>query len=201
MIVVLETPTSSPNTRHQITLALSCTTSHLIYWWYIDDSLFLCRSGARLLQVGDEKLLRLAKECENSPFVAWSSAYHYVVHIPIIAVYTKYDLLVNQFFQDNPASAEARASDSFDHSVKVMQDEPPRLEIGPSIPCVNVSLEETSAKSLYIPLLQLFSTNATHITEIAHQPNRVYPWKVTTLWAWTSGSLGCGSAGRRLKSL
>ena len=46
-----------------------------------------------------------------------------------------------------------------------MQDELVRLEIGLSIPCVKVSMEDTSAKSLYISLFQLFSTNATHITE------------------------------------
>ena len=28
------------------------------------------RTGTRLLQTGDEKLLKLAKKCESSPFVA-----------------------------------------------------------------------------------------------------------------------------------
>jgi hypothetical protein len=74
------------------------------------------RTGTRLPQTGDEKLLQLAKECDSGPFVAWSSAYHRLVHIPIIAVFTKYDLLINQFFQEDPATAEEKALAFFAHS-------------------------------------------------------------------------------------
>jgi len=95
------------------------------------------RTGARLLQAGDEKLLQLAKEFQ----------------IPIIAVFTKYDLLINQFFQEDPETAEQMASASFDRSVKDLQQ-----SIDLSIPCVKVSTEDTSAKRLD-----------------AHRPNRVYP--------------------------
>jgi hypothetical protein len=123
------------------------------------------RTGTRLLQTGDEKLLKLAKECESSPFVAWSSAYYCVVKIPIIAVFTKYDLLINQFYQRNPETAENEALASFDRSAKDLQDDLVRLSIDLSIPCVKVSTKETSAKRLSISWLQLFSINANYITE------------------------------------
>ena len=87
------------------------------------------------------------------------------MHIPIIAVFTKYDLLINQFFQEDPATAEEMASASFDRSVKDLQLELVRLSIDFSIPCVKVSTEDTSAKRLYVSLLQLLPINATHITE------------------------------------
>ena len=113
------------------------------------------RTGTRLLQTGDEKLLKLAKECESSLFVAWSSAYHRIVNIPIIGVFTKYDLLINQFYQGNPDTAEEKASASFDRSVKDLQQDLVKLSIDLSIPCVKVSTKETSAKGLSISLLQL----------------------------------------------
>ena len=123
-------------------------------------------TGTRLLQTSDEKLLQLAKECESNPFVAWSSAYHCVVQIPIIVVFTKYDLLINQFFQEDPETAEEIASASFDHSVKDLRQELVGLSIDLSIPCVKVSMEDTSAKHLYVSLLQLLPINATDITEM-----------------------------------
>ena len=46
-----------------------------------------------------------------------------------------------------------------------MQEELARLSIDSTIPCVKVSTKETSAKRLSIPLIQLFSINATYITE------------------------------------
>jgi len=93
------------------------------------------------------------------------SAYHYVVNIPIIGVFTKYDLLINQFYQGNPETAEEEASASFDRSVKELQKDLVRLSIDLSIPCVKVSTKETSAKGLPISLLQLFYINTTYITE------------------------------------
>jgi len=52
------------------------------------------------------------------------------------------------------------ASASFDRSVKDLQQ-----SIDLSIPCVKVSTEDTSAKRLYVSLLQLLPINANHITE------------------------------------
>jgi len=49
---------------------------------------------------------------------------------------------------------------SFDHSVKNKQEELRYLDT-----YGKVSMAETSAKRLYVPLLQLFSINVTHITE------------------------------------
>jgi len=57
------------------------------------------------------------------------------------------------------------ASASFDLSVKDLHLELARLSIDLSIPCVKVSTEDTSAKRLYVSLLQLLPINATHITE------------------------------------
>jgi len=101
------------------------------------------RTGTRLLQTGDEKLLQLAKE----------------FHIPIIAVFTKYDLLINQFFQEDPATAEEKALAFFDHSVKVLQEELVRLSIDLLVPCVKVSTEETNTKQTLINLTRLLVTS------------------------------------------
>ena len=73
-----------------------------------------------------------------------------VVMIPIIAVFTKYDLLVTHFFREDPAKskpdAERNASDSLDNSVNELQGEWVKLltdtESRPTdlrIPCVKVS--------------------------------------------------------------
>ncbi|KAJ3560696.1 hypothetical protein NP233_g10669 [Leucocoprinus birnbaumii] len=69
------------------------------------------RSGARLLQRGDEQLLQLAADLK----------------IPIVAVFTKYDLLETQFLIPGGAnrgraiSPEQQAMESFERSVKELQ--------------------------------------------------------------------------------
>ena len=131
------------------------------------------RTGTRLLQIGDEKLLKLAEGCESSLFVAWSSTYHRIVNIPIVGVFTKYDLLINQYYQGDPETAEQNALASFDRSVKDLQEDIVRLSINLSIPCVKVSTEGTSAKRLSISLLQLFYINIIYIRDI-HQPTKFY---------------------------
>ncbi|KAF8350974.1 hypothetical protein F5887DRAFT_935338 [Amanita rubescens] len=97
------------------------------------------RKGGRLLQTGDERLLKLAKE----------------LNIPIIAVFTKYDRLVAQFWrQDNQPDkqkrgddAERNASDSFNLSVKEL-----RAVTDLSIPCVKVSTEPENTQQTLIDL-------------------------------------------------
>lgn len=72
--------------------------------------------------------------------------------IPIIAVFTKSDLLVTHFLREDPAKfkpdAERKASESFDHSVKELQGEWGKLPTNPEsgkspadipISCVKVS--------------------------------------------------------------
>jgi hypothetical protein len=73
-----------------------------------------------------------------------------IVNIPIIAVFTKYDRLVAEFWrqdhqsgksrQKRDADAEKNASDSFHGSVKDLQKE------WASIPCVKVSTAGTDAQ-------------------------------------------------------
>ena len=79
--------------------------------------------------------------------------YHYVVNIPIITVFTKYDQLVNQFFRIDPATAEKNALSSFDLSVKELQEEWKKLPTDPKsgksltdlpIPYVEVSTKGPS---------------------------------------------------------
>ena len=57
------------------------------------------------------------------------------------------------------------ASASFDRSVKDLRQELVGLSIDLSIPCVKVLIEDTSAKRLYVSLLQPLPINATDITE------------------------------------
>lgn len=73
------------------------------------------RQGARLLELGDERLLKLAIE----------------LNIPIITVFTKYDLLVNQFLMkeksktpkpEKLANSERKASESLHSSGEKLQD-------------------------------------------------------------------------------
>ncbi|KAF8152395.1 hypothetical protein B0H34DRAFT_810338 [Crassisporium funariophilum] len=78
-------------------------------------AIWLCilapREGARLLQAGDEKLLSLAQE----------------LHIPIIIVFTKYDLLVNeQYYMGaetvlSETEAARRAEASFNDRIKLLK--------------------------------------------------------------------------------
>ncbi|KAG6824246.1 hypothetical protein H0H92_007556, partial [Tricholoma furcatifolium] len=86
--------------------------------------------GSRPLQKGDDAVLKLAKK----------------FNIPIIAVFTKYDLLVKQFFRQDTATskeelfnAERKASESFSRSVKQLDSQTESLaEL--SIPSVKVSI-------------------------------------------------------------
>jgi hypothetical protein len=97
-----------------------------------------------------------------------SLSFVYIVKIPIIAVFTKYDVLVTQFWiqgsqpgkseQERNDDAERSASDSFDSSVKELQEEW-------AIPCVKVSTTDHSAGRLFISPLRSLSINATRITE------------------------------------
>ena len=95
-----------------------------------------------------------------------SLSFVYIVKIPIVAVFTKYDELVTQFWrqdsqpgkseQQRNVDAERSASDSFDSSVNELREA--------SIPCVKVSTD-SSAGRLFISPLRSLSINATHITE------------------------------------
>ena len=80
--------------------------------------------------------------------------------IPIIAVFTKYDLLVTHFLREDPAKlkpdAERKASESFDHSVKELQGEWRKLPTNPEsgkspadiqISCVKVSTKATRSSA------------------------------------------------------
>jgi len=90
------------------------------------------------------------------------------VNIPTIAVFTKYDLLVTQFWrQDNQpwkskrGDAEKNASDSFDRFVKELQK---LTDL--SLPCVKVSTTDINARRLFISPLPSLSIDTTHITEM-----------------------------------
>ena len=117
---------------------------------WIPFSQILCfvtpRTEARLLQAGNEKLLQLAKECDHWLIIMYSSSAHCSLH----QVRSTY----------KPVTAEAKALASFDHSVKNKQEELRYLDT-----YGKVSMAKTSAKRLYVSLLQLFSINVTHITE------------------------------------
>ncbi|KAG5651690.1 hypothetical protein H0H81_007802 [Sphagnurus paluster] len=68
------------------------------------------REGARLRQIGDEKLLLLARE----------------LHIPVIIVFTKYDILVNEQYLDDEAElsdteAARKAEASFNDRIKTLK--------------------------------------------------------------------------------
>ncbi|KAG6811662.1 hypothetical protein H0H92_006375 [Tricholoma furcatifolium] len=100
-------------------------------------------TGSRLLQTGDDELLKLAKK----------------LNIPIIAVFTKYDDLVKQFLREETATsrtreekllnAEQKASESFSRSVKQLDSQTMSLaEL--SIPSVKVSVEPEFNKDLHI---------------------------------------------------
>ncbi|KAG6827995.1 hypothetical protein H0H92_009724 [Tricholoma furcatifolium] len=89
-------------------------------------------TGSRVLQTGDDVLLRLANK----------------LNIPIIAVFTKYDALVNQFFKAETATsteekllnADKKASESFSRSVKQLDSQTESL-VELSIPSVKVSVK------------------------------------------------------------
>ncbi|KXN81010.1 hypothetical protein AN958_06472 [Leucoagaricus sp. SymC.cos] len=112
------------------------------------------RKGARLLEAGDERLLELAIE----------------LNIPIIAVFTKYDLLVKQFLindksgkpkQERLADSERKALDSLDSSVEKLHDIWKKLsstEI--QMACVKMSIsKDTDTKLIREMLINL--TNVT----------------------------------------
>ena len=103
-----------------------------------------------------------------------SLSFVYIVKIPIVAVFTKYDVLVTQFWrqdsqpgkseQQRNVDAERSASDSFDSSVNELREEWRKSRTDLSIPCVKVSTD-SSAGRLFISPLRSLSINATHITE------------------------------------
>ncbi|KAF8322430.1 hypothetical protein F5887DRAFT_1028395 [Amanita rubescens] len=117
------------------------------------------RKGGRVLQERDEKLLKLAKE----------------LNIPIIAVFTKYDLLVTQFWiqdkqpgkskQKRDDDAERNASDSFHRSVEELQAATDLL-----IPCVKVSTKNTQGT-----LIDLMNETRSTLHEVGD--------KLWVLWA------------------
>ena len=84
-----------------------------------------------------------------------------VVNIPIIAVFTKYDRLVMEFWRkDNRPKkskddAEKKASDFFDSSVKELRQDL-------SMPCVKVSTTGANARRLFISTLPWHSIDTTH---------------------------------------
>jgi len=90
-----------------------------------------------------------------------------VVNIPIIAVFTKYDQLVTQFWrkdkrpgksnQEKDDDAERNASDSFARSVKQLQEDWAKLsEENISIPCVKISTTGPNATSQFIHFFNRF---------------------------------------------
>lgn len=85
----------------------------------------------------------------------------FVVNIPIIAVFTKYDQLVTHFRQEHDPltateSAEEKAAAYFNESaVMALQDNLKDLKLDLSIPCVQVAVNwNRSAKCLSVSLLQ-----------------------------------------------
>jgi hypothetical protein len=90
--------------------------------------------------------------------------------IPIIAVFTKYDRLIAQFFKDDAATskpesgrrdnAQQKASKSFDGLVKKVK------AVDPSIPCVKVSTKDPKANGVFVSLFQPLSLSTTHITDL-----------------------------------
>ena len=75
------------------------------------------RTGSRLLQDGDEKVLDLADYCTIIPNFVFLSLELTVIEvkIPIIVVLTKYDLLVNQYHirQKGPGRGQQRIGKLF----------------------------------------------------------------------------------------
>jgi len=67
--------------------------------------------------------------------------------------------------QERNDDAERSASDSFDSSVKELQEEWAKSRTNLSIPCVKVSTIDHSAGRLFISPLRSLSINAAHITE------------------------------------
>jgi len=96
------------------------------------------------------------------------------VNIPIIAVFTKYDRLVTQFWRQDHQSgkseqkknddAEKKASESFERSVKELREECVKSQTGLSISCVGVSTTDTEGRRLFILPLPPLSIDITHIT-------------------------------------
>ena len=80
-----------------------------------------------------------------------------IVNIPIIAIFTKYDQLVTQFWrqdrepgkseQKRSDDAERNALDSFNRSVKELQEE---WGNSLTIPCVRVSTADINAQRLFV---------------------------------------------------
>jgi len=105
--------------------------------------------------------------------MAYCSLIVRIVKIPIIAIFTKYDQLVTQFWrqdkepgkpeQKRSDDAERNALDSFNHSVKELQE-----EWGKSltIPCVKVSTADTNAQRLFNSPPRSPSIDTPHITEM-----------------------------------
>ncbi|KAJ3556348.1 hypothetical protein NP233_g11999 [Leucocoprinus birnbaumii] len=93
------------------------------------------RSGARLLQRGDERLLKLATDLK----------------IPIVAVFTKYDLLENQFFmpgkakKGTAASPEQQALEAYEGSVE-------ELQAASNCVTVRISMKDRNLRDMLIKL-------------------------------------------------
>ncbi|PPQ82046.1 hypothetical protein CVT25_014619 [Psilocybe cyanescens] len=67
--------------------------------------------------------------------------------VPVITVFTKYDILLNQFLQKNLATAERDAADYFANKIKEFGEDLKSLSIDPeSISYAKVSTRETNAK-------------------------------------------------------
>jgi len=79
---------------------------------------------------------------------------HCVVKIPIIAIFTKYDLLVNQFFAKDQGTAQEKALSSFSCSVKELQEGWGNSSTTPLIPCVKVSMKEPDTE-MFIDLTKV----------------------------------------------
>ncbi|PPQ94253.1 hypothetical protein CVT25_004976 [Psilocybe cyanescens] len=70
-------------------------------------------------------------------------------HVPVIAVFTKYDILIAQFHRKDPANAERDASVYFTDKIKEFGEDLKRLSIDPDlISHARVSTTDTNAKGL-----------------------------------------------------
>ncbi|PPQ85219.1 hypothetical protein CVT25_010089, partial [Psilocybe cyanescens] len=84
--------------------------------------------------------------------------YNCLDSVPIITVFTKYDVLVNQFHRKDPTNAERNACVYFSAKIKEFEEDLKTLPISPeSISHAKVSMEETNAKAkdMYIHLTNI----------------------------------------------
>ncbi|PPQ81511.1 hypothetical protein CVT26_010898 [Gymnopilus dilepis] len=120
------------------------------------------RQGARLLEAGDEQLLKVAIELK----------------IPIIGILTKYDLLINQFLRKKPKvdNPEEAASKSFDSSVEKLQRVWRELSsAGSPMACVRMSISDNTDRKATREMLTIL-TNVTR-AELRHVEGELWiPW-------------------------